>query len=167
MAATFDVRCSVLVVHRHAVLLVHRTHDGLNDWVLPGGTPREGESLVACAHRELLEETGVSASPSGVALVVESMSHRSGRPQLDIVFHASEPVIGRERCQEPGMRPQFATPDQLPGLTLHPTLARQLIRLLDPGPHEYAPYVSNVLRAADPARVAEDGQVDSCPLLRQ
>jgi len=142
MAALFDVRCSVAVVHRHAVLLVHRTHDGLDDWVLPGGTPREGESLQACALRELREETGVSADPSKVALIVESASSGSGRRLLDIVFHASEPVIGRERCQEPGMSPQFVSRDQLPGLTLHPVIAGHVIRLLDPGPHEYAPYVS-------------------------
>jgi 8-oxo-dGTP diphosphatase len=151
MAATFDIRCSVLLVHKHTVLLVQRTHDGLDDWVLPGGTPREGESLVACARRELLEETGVSADPSRVALVVESASRTSGRHLVDVVFLATEPVIGRERCQEPGMRPQFVAPDQLPELTLHPTLAGQLIRLLDPGPHEHAPYVSNLLQAADPA----------------
>ena len=57
----YEVRCSVLVARDHAVLLIHRTHDGLDDWVLPGGTPHAGESLVACARRELLEETGVSA----------------------------------------------------------------------------------------------------------
>jgi ADP-ribose pyrophosphatase YjhB (NUDIX family) len=149
--AVFDVRCSVVVVRRHTVLLVHRTHDGLDDWVLPGGTPRGGESLQACARRELLEETGVAANPSRVALIVESVSPGSSRSLLDVVFHATEPVIGRERCQEPGMRPQFTTRDQLPGLTLHPTVAGYLIRLLDPGPHEYAAYVHNSLRSPDPA----------------
>jgi len=38
MASGYDVR-SIIVLHKHAVLLVHRTHDGLDDWVLPGGTP--------------------------------------------------------------------------------------------------------------------------------
>ena len=142
MVALFVVRCSVVVVHRHAVLLVHRTHDGLDDWVLPGGTPRQGESLMACARRELFEETGVSADPSEVALIAESASPRSGRRLLDVIFHAAEPVIGRERCQEPGMRPQFTTRDQLPGLTLHPRVAGHLIRLLDFGSHGYAPYVN-------------------------
>jgi 8-oxo-dGTP diphosphatase len=149
LVVVFDVRCSVAVVHRHAVLLVHRTHDGLDDWVLPGGTPREGESLLACARRELLEETGVSADPSHVAFIVESVSPGSSRRLMDVVFHATEPVIGRERRQEPGMTPQFTTRDQLPGLTLHPTVAGHLIRLLDPGPHEYAPYVSNPVKSPD------------------
>jgi len=144
MANPADVRCSVLVVHRHAVLLVHRTRDGLDDWVLPGGTPREGESLVACARRELLEETGVAAYPSRVALVVESEPPGSHRRLLDIVFIADEPLSGREHRREPGLEPRFVPPEQLPGLTLHPAFAGQLIRLLDPVPHQHAPYVSNV-----------------------
>jgi len=143
MANSADVRCSVLVVHRHAVLLVHRTRDGVDDWVLPGGTPREGESLVACARRELLEETGVSAYPSRVALVAESRPPGPGRRLLDIVFFAAEPLSGREHCREPGLEPSFVLPEQLPGLVLHPAFAWHLIRLLDPGSHQYAPYVSN------------------------
>ena len=102
MANPADVRCSVLVVHRHAVLLVHRTRDGPDDWVLPGGTARGGESLVACARRELLEKTGVSAYPSRIALVVESEPPGSGRRTPDIVFVAAEPLSGREHL--PGTR---------------------------------------------------------------
>jgi len=58
VAVLYDVRCSILVVRKHDALLVHRTHDGLDDWVLPGGTPCEGEGLAACARRELLEWGG-------------------------------------------------------------------------------------------------------------
>lgn len=143
MATPADVRCSVLVVRKHAVLLIHRTRDGLDDWVLPGGTPHEGESLVACARRELLEETGVSAYPSQVALVVESEPPGSGRRMLDIVFIAAEPLSGREHSRESGLEPRFVPPEQLPGMALHPALAAQLIRLIDPGPHQHAPCVSN------------------------
>jgi len=151
MAVLFDVRCSILVVRKHAALLVHRTHDGLDDWVLPGGTPCEGESLMACARRELLEETGVSASPSRVALVVESASPRAGR-MLDIVFVATGPVLSREYCREPGMGPCFIPADQLPGLVIHPAVAGQLIRLLDPGPHqEHASYMRDRTTDMSPA----------------
>jgi 8-oxo-dGTP diphosphatase len=151
MAPAFDVRCSVLVVHKHTVLLVHRTRDGLDDWVLPGGTPHEGESLIACARRELLEETGVSANPSRVGLVVESVSPTSSRPMLDVVFIATEPVLGREQRREPGLGPRFIPPDELPGLALHPAFAGQLIRLLDPGPLSYASYVRNQVKSPDVA----------------
>lgn len=154
MANPADVRCSVLAVHRHSVLLVHRTHDGLDDWVLPGGTPRAGESLAECARRELLEETGVSAYPSRIAFVVESEPPGSSRRLLDIVFIAAEPLYGREHCREPGLEPRFVPPEQLPGLVLHPALAAQLIRLLDPGPRQHAPYVRNAAWQADPPRTA-------------
>jgi 8-oxo-dGTP pyrophosphatase MutT (NUDIX family) len=138
-----------LVVRKHSVLLIHRTHDGLDDWVLPGGTPREGESLRACARRELLEETGVSADPSGVALVVESQLPGSLRGLLDIVFVATEPVLGREHCCEPGLVPCFIRPDQTPGLRLHPNFAAQLIHLTDPIPHGYAAYLRNSMQPPD------------------
>jgi 8-oxo-dGTP diphosphatase len=156
MAPAFDIRCSVLVVHRHTALLVHRTHDGLDDWVLPGGTPHEGESLLACARRELFEETGVSATPSRIALVVESESPTSGRHALDVVFIASEPVLGREQCREPGLGPHFISPDQLPGLALHPAFAGQLIHLLDPGSHDFAAYVRNFRKSAEPTEAPAD-----------
>ena len=146
MARGFDIRCSIIVFHKQAVLLVHRTRDGLDDWVLPGGTPREGESLTAWARRELLEETGVVADPSRVALVVETVPPGSGRRLLDIVFLATEPVLGREHCREPGLEPHFVPPGQVTRLDLHPSLAGRLDRLLDPGLRGYAPYVGSSWR---------------------
>jgi ADP-ribose pyrophosphatase YjhB (NUDIX family) len=112
----------------------------------PGGTPHEGESLTACARRELLEETGISANPSKVALVVESVRPESGRRMLDVVFLADEPPLGRERSGEPGLEPHFVPPGQLAGMDLHPALAGHLYRLIDPGPHGYAPYVGGSWR---------------------
>lgn len=146
MANGYDVRCSVIVLRRQEVLLVHRTHDGLDDWVLPGGTPCEGESLTACACRELLEETGMSANPSQVALVVESRPPGSARHTLDIVFLATEPVLGRERSREPGLEPRFVPAGQLAGMDLHPALAGHLHHFLDPGTRGYALYVGNFWR---------------------
>lgn len=143
---SYEIRCSVVVHRRHAVLLVHRTRDGLDDWVLPGGTPREDESLTACARRELLEETGLSANLSKVAMIVESVRPGSGRRTLDIVFLATEPVLGRERAREPGLEPHFVPPSQLAGMDLHPALAGHLHRILAPGQHEHAPYVGGSWR---------------------
>ncbi|HUB21270.1 MAG TPA: NUDIX hydrolase [Streptosporangiaceae bacterium] len=148
MSSDYDVRCSVVVLRRHAVLLVHRMRGGLDDWVLPGGTPRDGESLTGCARRELLEETGLSADPSRVLLVVESVPPGSGRRLLDIVFLAAEPVFGMEHSREPGLEPCFVPPGRLADLNLHPGLAGHLNRLADPGPHGYAAYVGNAWRPA-------------------
>ena len=40
------------------VLLVHRPR--YDDWSLPKGKQEEGEALISCAYREVLEETGLS-----------------------------------------------------------------------------------------------------------
>ena len=40
------------------VLLVHRQR--YDDWSLPKGKVEEGEALISCAYREILEETGLS-----------------------------------------------------------------------------------------------------------
>lgn len=58
------LRCSAVIATYRQVLLVHRTGDGRDDWVLPGGTPKHGETLAACARREVLEETGLRIVPN-------------------------------------------------------------------------------------------------------
>ena len=55
-------------------------------------------------------------------------------------------AVYREHSREPGLEPHFVSPDRLAGLDLHPVVAGHLLRLLDPGPHGYAPYVGNLWR---------------------
>ena len=57
-----ELRCAVAVVRGDAVLLLQRPEYG--DWVLPGGTPRQHESMGSCARRETREETGLDVHPS-------------------------------------------------------------------------------------------------------
>ncbi len=146
MTSGYDVRCSVIVLHNHEVLLVHHTHDGLDDWVLPGGNPLEGESLTACARRELYEESGVSGDVAGIALLVESAPPGSDHRLLDIVFSVNQPALGKESSKEQGLEPQFVSLDQLANLNLHPAVAGHLSRLLDSGAPEHAAYVGNIWR---------------------
>jgi len=145
-----DVRCSAIVFRREAVLLVRRTPDGIAVWTLPGGTPREGEGMGACARRELSEETGVSADPSRVAFVLEAMAPGDSRRRLDIVFLATGLEPGAEPlAREPGVEPCFIPVDRLSELELRPPIAGHLRGLLRRGARQYAPYLGNLWRPAD------------------
>ena len=89
----------------------------------------------------------MSVYPSQVALIVESIRPREQGPRtLDIVFAATEPALGRERVQEPGLEPHFVPRDQLAGMNLHPALGWQLDRIAYPGPHGYAAYLNRPWR---------------------
>jgi 8-oxo-dGTP diphosphatase len=46
------------------VLMVERAKPPIGLWVLPGGHVDLGETMIAAAHRELMEETGVTAELS-------------------------------------------------------------------------------------------------------
>ncbi|MEU8424122.1 NUDIX domain-containing protein [Micromonospora sp. NPDC048835] len=62
--ATYDVALVLLVDPSGAVLLQHRDDDAPvspGQWSLPGGHVEPGESPEEAAHRELVEETGLTA----------------------------------------------------------------------------------------------------------
>ena len=58
------IRAAAIVVEGDSMLLVkhqgHGPEDGYMWWVPPGGGVEGEESLVECARRETLEETGLS-----------------------------------------------------------------------------------------------------------
>lgn len=77
-----------LVVVRlgHRFLLVHeRKHGQL--WYLPAGRVEPGESIVAAAHRETMEEAGVAIDLAGI-LRIENSVHIDGSARLRVFFLA-------------------------------------------------------------------------------
>ncbi len=150
MTASIDLRCSTIVFRKQAVLLIHRTYDGVDDWVLPGGGPREGESMAACARREVREETGLSVDPKRVAFVVEALGPRSGSRTVDLVFVGDELLTDQEpERREAGLEPKFVPVDLVKHLDLRPPLAGHVRGLLDRGVRLYAPYLGNLWRPID------------------
>lgn len=105
MSAETGVRCSAIVLRGDDVLLVHR--EGGGDWVLPGGTPRPGESMAACARRETLEETGLAVDPARVAFIAEALAPGPARRAVDLVFLAIGNVSGDPVPAEPGLEARF------------------------------------------------------------
>ena len=144
-----ELRCSAVVVRKQAVLLVHRASNGADDWVLPGGTPRPGESMAACARREVREETGLDVSPDRVAFVLEVVGPDSGPRTVDIVFSAADSTPGRQPEQhEHGLAPVFVPVDEIRDLDLRPPLAGHLSAMLGRRGELYAPYLANLWRPA-------------------
>jgi 8-oxo-dGTP diphosphatase len=147
-AANVDLRCSTILFRKDTVLLVHRSYDGLSDWVLPGGTPRAGESMVACARREMREETGMIADPTRVAFVLEAMRPDGQRRTVDLVFIAPDATASQQPEQrEPGLEPVFVSLAEVPALDLRPPIGGHLRGLRTHGVM-CAPYLGNLWRPA-------------------
>ncbi|MBY8886079.1 NUDIX hydrolase [Streptomyces sp. PTM05] len=145
-----ELRCSTILFHERTVLLVHRTVRGLDDWVLPGGTPRPGESMASCARRETREETGLAVEPTRVAFVLEATDPDSGRRTVDLVFDTDSTARGQvARCLEPGMEPRFVPFTELRELRLRPPLAGHLPGFFTRRLDRYAPYLGNLWRPPD------------------
>lgn len=156
-----ELRCSAVVVRKHAVLLLHRTNHTADDWVLPGGTPRAGESMAACARREVREETGLHVDPAKVAFVLEVLGPGGGPRTVDIVFSATDPAPGEQpREREPGLEPAFIPAEKIHELDLRPPLAGHLRSMLGRRGQLYAPYLANLWR---PARGGQPAGADLPP----
>lgn len=141
------LRCSTIVLRGQSVLLVHRTSPGPDDWVLPGGTPRAGESMAACARREIREETGLAVEPARVAFVLEAFDPTARQRTVDLVFACDGSAPGQEpHPQETGMEPEFIGFPQLRALDLKPPLAGHLAGFQQHGNRRYAPYLGDLWR---------------------
>jgi 8-oxo-dGTP diphosphatase len=151
-----ELRCSAIVIRQQAVLLIHRTYDSVDDWVLPGGAPQPGESTAACARREVREETGLWVDPAKVAFVLEVVGPAASPRTLDIVFAATESAPNAHpEVREPGREPVFVPIGRINELDLRPPLAGHLRGMLGYRGERYAPYLANLWRPAGHVPVRE------------
>ncbi len=141
-----DLRCSVAVVGHDKFLLVHR--EAADDWVLPGGRPRDGESMAACARREVHEETGLEITPTRCAFVLEVINPRNQRRIVELIFLADGRGVDGLATGEPGTVPQWVALERLPKLKLRPPIAGYLPAIAR-GNRGTAPYLGNLWRPDD------------------
>jgi 8-oxo-dGTP diphosphatase len=142
-----DLRCSVALVRDDHFLLVHRIRSG--DWVLPGGTPRRGESMVSCARREAREETGLNVTPRRCAFVLEVGGEGQSR-RVELVFTADSTDNGDLISGDEGTEPQWVPLERLPELRLRPPIAGYLPALAR-GDRRTAAYLGNMWRPEESA----------------
>ncbi|WP_407571416.1 NUDIX domain-containing protein [Deinococcus altitudinis] len=75
---------NVLVVNDQGELLLLR-HAGTGRWTLPGGSMEPGETFAECAHRELLEETGLRADRLEELTFYAGAEYRFTYPHGDVI----------------------------------------------------------------------------------
>jgi ADP-ribose pyrophosphatase YjhB (NUDIX family) len=76
-----------VVLRGDHVLLIRRAKPPRRgEWSLPGGLQKLGETIYDAAAREVLEETGVTARPSGIIDVVD-LIERDGDAEARVRWH--------------------------------------------------------------------------------
>lgn len=142
-----ELRCSVIVARRGEVLLLHRERGGAQEWVLPGGRPRPGEGMLACARREVAEETGLVVSPDRCAFIADVIAPDGGRRRAELVFVArptsrhEEALVGEE-----GAEPVWVPVERVRQLDMRPPIAG-FLPAVALGRAPTAPYLGNLWRS--------------------
>ncbi|MFT4083304.1 MAG: NUDIX hydrolase [Nocardioides sp.] len=149
-----ELRCAVIVARGEDVLLLRRPGEGPAKpgrpdgevWVLPGGRPRPGEGMLACARREVAEETGVVVMPDRCAFVADVIAPDRGRRCVELVFVAR--VGAREEVTlagEHGVEPAWMSLERVRQVNLRPPIAGFLPDVVR-GRAQTAPYLGNLWR---------------------
>ena len=130
------IRAAAIVTDGDSVLLVQHQHnevqEGQSWWVPPGGSVEGKESLVECARREVLEETGLSVELGKIAYVREFVE--PGYHHCAVFFVAtsfsgtlmtgSNPGTGIFDVDHMIKDVRFVRRDEMDGLTIYPEIIK-------------------------------------------
>ncbi|MET7278843.1 NUDIX domain-containing protein [Kribbella sp. NPDC005582] len=122
--------CNMAVVDDSGRILLQRRRD-TGQWALPGGAQELGETPSACAIRECMEETGVTAEITGLLGVFSDPGHivryddGETRQEFEITM-TGRPVAGEPTINEEASDVAWFTFEELAELDIHPSMTRQI-----------------------------------------
>lgn len=121
-----------LVFHNNKVLLVKRGNPPcMNEWAIPGGKIKSGETLQQAAEREILEETGITIKAGEVVFGFDLIEKDN---QGKIVFHYSivdleaDYIKGQIKANSDASAAGWFSSDELITLTLNQSTKELLQR---------------------------------------
>lgn len=124
-----------ILCHRNGeVLLIRRgkaPYAGY--WSLPGGKVEAGESLLQAAHRELLEETGVTArlgEPVETLTIDSRDDSGTIRARFHLTVFTGEHLSGEPAAGDDAAEACFMPLAALEGLQMTPGIAERIVRLM-------------------------------------
>ncbi len=113
-----------VVFKQGKILLVQRKNPpAQNQWAIPGGRLRFGESLKEACEREILEETGVRVKAGEIVHVFEVLDRD---PQNGIRFHyviidlLAEYVSGELQAGDDALQVGWFTPQDIKQIKVNP-----------------------------------------------
>ena len=98
---SIKIGCEIFIIENNQLLLGKRKNCfGEGTWALPGGHLEHGESIIACAKRELKEELSIDAHQLRLITITENINEEKH------YIHASfllENYSGSIQCMEPDL----------------------------------------------------------------
>lgn len=113
----------VICLRGEDVLLIKRAKPPLQDrWSLPGGRIEWGETASDAGHRELLEETGITAEIIGLVDVIDGVFRAPGETIVGahyvLIDYAARWLSGEPRAGDDAADARFFSPVDLDALGL-------------------------------------------------
>lgn len=87
-------------------------------WDLPGGGWEDGESVIECVEKEVLEETGYRIDVTGFLGVYKGESMDDGTEVIVFMFVAKPVNKETEDLEEDILQEKWFTPEEIPNLDL-------------------------------------------------
>jgi 8-oxo-dGTP pyrophosphatase MutT (NUDIX family) len=123
------------------ILLICRTDNG--NWALPGGAMDLGETIAQAGEREVLEETGIECSVTGLVgiytnpgHVLEYTSNGEVRQEFSVVFTA-RPTGGAPKPSSESSRVEWVDVADLESFSMHPSMRQRIDHYLKPAGQPY------------------------------